>query len=120
LSSEDTKLNPITLLIYLDNHKEAKGSLYIDDGKSFEYKKGNYKYFSISYYNNQLLIQNKNKFLALSKENTTHTNSIETTDNLNYGYTFHTPIIEKVIIYSPNNKEIFLLNETLEDKIIKL
>ncbi|KAI8912480.1 glycosyl hydrolases family 31-domain-containing protein [Gorgonomyces haynaldii] len=41
-SSSLTKNDPYTLLVALDKNEEAAGTLYVDDGKTFDYKQGKY------------------------------------------------------------------------------
>lgn len=36
------KYDPFTIVVYLDKNGSAKGSLYVDDGESYEYLKGEY------------------------------------------------------------------------------
>lgn len=46
--------DPYTLIVALDSQKQSYGSLYIDDGESFEYKQGKYIYAKLAYENNIL------------------------------------------------------------------
>lgn len=41
--------DPITLHIALDKEQKAEGTLYIDDGQSFEYKEGKFIYVTFKY-----------------------------------------------------------------------
>ncbi|KAF9127236.1 hypothetical protein BGW39_006025 [Mortierella sp. 14UC] len=41
-SSKEMENDPFTLVIALDSHGEASGRLYLDDGESFEYTRGDY------------------------------------------------------------------------------
>jgi alpha 1,3-glucosidase len=41
--------DPITLYIALDGKHKASGDIYIDDGKSFDFKSGKYAYRRINY-----------------------------------------------------------------------
>lgn len=43
-SSPLMKNDPYTIVVCLDKNKEANGTLYADDEKSYEYRKGNYIY----------------------------------------------------------------------------
>lgn len=49
--------DPFTLRIALDKNLKAYGDLYIDDGKSFAYKKGQYLYRTFSFDKNKLTTQ---------------------------------------------------------------
>lgn len=46
--------DPYTLLIALDSSQEATGTVYIDDGSSYEYEKGAVIYQSLSYKSDEL------------------------------------------------------------------
>ena len=52
--------DPYTLTIALDDHGSAKGSLYIDDGKSFDYRDGHFNYIQFSFSKNTLTAVNEN------------------------------------------------------------
>ena len=41
--------DPYTLIVALDMNASAKGTLYIDDGESFDYKSGKYIYIEFHY-----------------------------------------------------------------------
>lgn len=41
--------DPFTLLIALDENAQAKGFLYVDDGKSYRHEKGDYHYVDFSF-----------------------------------------------------------------------
>ncbi|RHZ75027.1 hypothetical protein Glove_218g5 [Diversispora epigaea] len=43
-SSAGMRLDPFTLLVALNKKGEAKGTLYLDDGETYEFEKGNYVY----------------------------------------------------------------------------
>lgn len=59
--------DPYTLIVAVDKNKKAKGTLYIDDEKSFEYRKGQYLYLEFEFTDNVLsskwveIIEVKNK-----------------------------------------------------------
>ena len=54
--------DPITLIIALDKNHQAKGSLYIDDGKSFNYKtKNEFVLIEFDFSNNKLTGHLKSK-----------------------------------------------------------
>ncbi|XP_067007712.2 neutral alpha-glucosidase AB [Anabrus simplex] len=46
--------DPYTLTVALNRNGSASGTLYIDDGQSFEYKQGKYLYLSLKYESNKL------------------------------------------------------------------
>lgn len=46
--------DPYTLIVAVDKNKKAKGTLYIDDEKSFEYRKGQYLYLEFEFTDNVL------------------------------------------------------------------
>merc|ERR1712042_390836 len=46
--------DPITLVVAPDRQGMAKGTLYLDDGKSFDYKQGSKLYMKITYDNGRL------------------------------------------------------------------
>jgi len=46
--------DPYTLLITLDSKKSARGRLYIDDGKTFDYTRGKYLIIEFTLENNKL------------------------------------------------------------------
>lgn len=46
--------DPYTLVVCLDKSSHAKGTLYIDDEKSFDYRQGKYNYLEFEYKNNVL------------------------------------------------------------------
>lgn len=46
--------DPYTLVVCLDKSTEAKGTLYIDDEKSFDYREGKYLYLEFEFKNNVL------------------------------------------------------------------
>jgi len=50
------------LQVYLDKNGHARGSLYLDDGESFDYRTKN-EYISVEYIykNNSLKVRNKNE-----------------------------------------------------------
>ncbi|XP_058467240.1 neutral alpha-glucosidase AB-like [Malaya genurostris] len=53
-SSVLMKSDPYTLLVALDTHGVAKGTLYVDDEESFEYRSGKYVYFELIFENGYL------------------------------------------------------------------
>jgi alpha 1,3-glucosidase len=53
-SSGLMKWDPLTLVVCLDESECALGSLYVDDGFSFEFEKGNYIFNTFEFKNNQL------------------------------------------------------------------
>jgi alpha 1,3-glucosidase len=48
-SSELMHGDPFTLVVALDGSGEATGSLYVDDGKTYEHTKGKYHYVDFKY-----------------------------------------------------------------------
>lgn len=46
--------DPYTLVVCLDKSSEAKGTLYIDDEKSFDYRQGKYNYLEFEFKDNVL------------------------------------------------------------------
>lgn len=46
--------DPFTLIVAVDANKQAKGTLYIDDEKSFEYRQGKYLYLEFDFKDNVL------------------------------------------------------------------
>jgi alpha 1,3-glucosidase len=48
------KDDPYTLVVAVDKNKSAKGTLYIDDEKSFEYRQGKYLYLEFEFKENVL------------------------------------------------------------------
>ncbi|XP_058812435.1 neutral alpha-glucosidase C-like [Topomyia yanbarensis] len=48
------KTDPYTLLVALDNNGSAKGTLYVDDEISFEYRNGQYVYIELRFVNGTL------------------------------------------------------------------
>lgn len=46
--------DPYTLVVCLDKSSEAKGTLYIDDEKSFDYRQGKFVYLEFEFKNNVL------------------------------------------------------------------
>lgn len=46
--------DPYTLIVCLDKNGEAKGTLYMDDEKSYEYRQGKYLYVEFIYKDNVL------------------------------------------------------------------
>ncbi|CAD7091219.1 unnamed protein product [Hermetia illucens] len=59
------KDDPYTLIVCLDANQSAKGTLYIDDEKSFEYRKGQYLYIEYEFKNGVFknrFIDNKSKY----------------------------------------------------------
>lgn len=61
--------DPYTLIVTLDAAKQAKGTLYIDDEKSFEYKQGKYLYLEFEFKDGVL----SSKFIDESAKFTTRT-----------------------------------------------
>jgi alpha 1,3-glucosidase len=63
-SSALMKNDPYTLIVALDVEKSAKGTLYIDDGESFEYRDGKFLYIEFVFENNRLSghVKNAPKF----------------------------------------------------------
>lgn len=51
--------DPYTLVVCLDKYGHANGTLFIDDEKSYEYRKGRYLYINFEFTKNIL----KNKFI---------------------------------------------------------
>lgn len=47
-SSKLMQRDPFTLIVAMDNHRSAQGELYIDDGETFNYSKGDYAYLSFN------------------------------------------------------------------------
>jgi len=52
--SASSKLDPYTLLIALDSKQQALGDLYVDDGQSFQYRKGEYIWRQFEFKNRTL------------------------------------------------------------------
>ena len=52
-SSTQMESDPITLFVALDGQSKAQGDIYIDDGKSFDYKTGKFAYVRIAYTTNE-------------------------------------------------------------------
>jgi|LauGreDrversion4_2_1035121.scaffolds.fasta_scaffold413987_3 alpha 1,3-glucosidase len=50
---------PLTLKIFLDHNDTASGNIYLDDGISFDYEKGDYIYLKITFADGQLTIEDK-------------------------------------------------------------
>jgi len=48
------KRDPYTLFVALDANNEARGRLYIDDGQSFDYRKGEFLIVEFTFKNNKL------------------------------------------------------------------
>ena len=48
-SSELMKKDPFTLWVALDKQQQASGSIYVDDGSSFAYEKGEYVYCTFEF-----------------------------------------------------------------------
>jgi len=46
--------DPFTLVVALDSKQQASGELYMDDGHSFDWKKGSYVWRSLDFKNSQL------------------------------------------------------------------
>jgi len=64
-SSKDAKESNIHLFVAVDEDDCAKGKLYVDDGESFDYKKGAYARKSITFEKNTLTwssVEENNKF----------------------------------------------------------
>jgi hypothetical protein len=55
-------VNPVSLKIFPDLTNSARGNLYLDDGKSFNYRTGDYIFMNFNYSNNELRIKS-NKIL---------------------------------------------------------
>jgi len=49
--------DPYTLVVALDSKKSAKGTLYIDDGHTFDYRSEKFIYSNFSFQNNKLKSQ---------------------------------------------------------------
>jgi alpha 1,3-glucosidase len=60
--------DPYTLIVALDVNKSAKGTLYIDDGQSYEYREGKFIYLEFNFQNNRLTgnVKNTPKFESKS------------------------------------------------------
>jgi mannosyl-oligosaccharide alpha-1,3-glucosidase len=56
-SSVFMKEDPITLIVALDKNQSAHGTLFIDDEKSFEYRRGKYLYIKFEFRHNQLSLK---------------------------------------------------------------
>ncbi|KAK6632383.1 hypothetical protein RUM44_007425 [Polyplax serrata] len=54
------KDDPYTLIVALDKQGVAKGTLYIDDEESFEYREGKFTYLNLEFKNNMLTSRNTN------------------------------------------------------------
>lgn len=54
--------DPFTLVVCLDKHSSAKGTLYIDDEKSYNYRHGQYVYTEFEFKENVI----SNKYVAAS------------------------------------------------------
>lgn len=52
-SSTQMELDPVSLFVALDGQSKAQGDLYIDDGKTFDYKNGKFVYLRIAYTPNE-------------------------------------------------------------------
>ena len=46
--------DPYTLVVSLDVKKSARGTLYIDDGSTFDYRSGKFIYIDFSFENNKV------------------------------------------------------------------
>jgi mannosyl-oligosaccharide alpha-1,3-glucosidase len=64
-SSTQMKKDPFTLRIAMNHENKANGTIYIDDGKTFDYKKGEYIKRNFIFENNVL----KNVECGCSKRN---------------------------------------------------
>ncbi|CCH43501.1 alpha 1,3-glucosidase [Wickerhamomyces ciferrii] len=53
-SSKLMKYDPYTLVVALDSKGDAKGTLYIDDGETFDYENGDYLYINFEVSNNEI------------------------------------------------------------------
>lgn len=49
------KHDPYTLIVTLDSKGQAEGTLYLDDEKSYNYRKGEFVYVNFKFSNNQLV-----------------------------------------------------------------
>jgi len=54
----------ISLEVYLDNDFKAKGTLYLDDGETFGYQRGEYIYLQFSFKDMRMEIKHLNKFTS--------------------------------------------------------
>ena len=55
-------MNPVSLKIFPDLTNSARGNLYLDDGKSFNYRNGDFIFMNFNYSNYELIIKS-NKIL---------------------------------------------------------
>ena len=60
-SSKDVKKSSINLLVGLDEEGNAKGSMYVDDGETFDYKKGEFARKNIEFKDGKLVWENTGK-----------------------------------------------------------
>jgi alpha 1,3-glucosidase len=60
--------DPYTLVVALDVNKSARGTLYIDDGETFDYRAGKFLYLDFVFENNRLTghVKNSPKFATRS------------------------------------------------------
>lgn len=58
--------DPYTLIIALDGNHQAKGTLFIDDEKSYEYRNGKFIYIDFTFSNDKLV----GKFIGTPKYST--------------------------------------------------
>ncbi|CAG8548749.1 3175_t:CDS:10 [Ambispora leptoticha] len=73
-SSALMRLDPLTLLVGIDQNGEAKGSLYMDDGETYNYQNGDYIHRNLTYSSYSKLISTS---FPISGDNTNFVKSIK-------------------------------------------
>ena len=64
LSTYETIRSNITLYIALDENQKAEGDIYLDDGRTYEYEKGNFLYSKFIYNSSGLYISHNGTYKA--------------------------------------------------------
>lgn len=98
LSTAEASRDPFNLYVFLNNNGEAYGTLYVDDGITFEYQSGNYAYLALSFANNTLSIANV-------EEETSFNGTIE----FGNAYVYRPPSeVKKAVAVTTNSKHVDL------------
>lgn len=90
-NTQTTLKKPMTIYIAVDKNGYSEGDIYLDDGITFEFEKGNYLSRIIKYENNKLKIYKNDKYIKLYGEEKIPKQYTET-------------YINKIIIYGAKSK----------------
>ena len=108
-SSQQMVKDPFTLTVALNRKGEALGTLYLDDGSTFNYRNGDYVYRQFSFSNNELkaVKGDISPLILNTRSNTVDSNQNRKVDN----------IIERIVIYGASKPSSISLQYASHDGV---